>query len=386
MHRGEDRRGVAARGRRTAWSTPQAVATSHAGRGVGDRPAAGQQVGQRTGLQRAALAGPPRHPGEPGAGRRRPAARPRTARRGRRRAARRPGSRHRRRAPRQRPGRVVARRARRAPRPRRPARPASSVPDSLSSPRVANGAIGVHLQAALRTALRSRRNTIGDSSSGSKPDEQHRRAPAPGRRRSTRQSGCPATCAARNVGLLGRVRPGPEVDVVGAQHHPGELRVGVGVLDGRAGRRRARRRRRAAAASPRGRDVERLRPGRRLAASPSSSRTSGVVMRSPRGGVLERPAALVAVPLLVDLRVVAGQPAQHLSAPVVGALRAARRAVLAHARAWTPGRTAGPGTGRRRRSARRPGRSARCCRRSTTRTARPRRCRPAAARRAPAAR
>ena len=34
------------------------------------------------------------------------------------------------------------------------------------------------------------------------------------------------------VELLGRVRPGPGVDVVGAERDPGELRVRVGVLDG----------------------------------------------------------------------------------------------------------------------------------------------------------
>ena len=50
-----------------------------------------------------------------------------------------------------------------------------------------------------------------------------------------------------------------------------------------------------------------------------------------RGGVLEPPPALVAVPLLVDLGVVAGQPAQHLAAPPVGAHVAAGRAVLADA-------------------------------------------------------
>ena len=32
--------------------------------------------------------------------------------------------------------------------------------------------------------------------------------------------------------LLGRVRPGAGVDVVGAEDHAGELGVGVGVLDG----------------------------------------------------------------------------------------------------------------------------------------------------------
>ena len=49
-------------------------------------------------------------------------------------------------------------------------------------------------------------------------------------------------------------------------------------------------------------------------------------------GVGEGPAALVAVPLLVHRRVVLRHPAQHAAAAVVGALRAAARAVLAHAR------------------------------------------------------
>ena len=46
---------------------------------------------------------------------------------------------------------------------------ASSLPDSLASPRLANGATAYTLSADLRTALRNRRKTMGDSSSGSKP-------------------------------------------------------------------------------------------------------------------------------------------------------------------------------------------------------------------------
>ncbi len=49
------------------------------------------------------------------------------------------------------------------------------------------------------------------------------------------------------------------------------------------------------------------------------------------GGVGERPPSLVAVPLLVHLRIVAGQAAGDHAAPVVGALAAAGRAVLADA-------------------------------------------------------
>ena len=74
-------------------------------------------------------------------------------------------------------------------------------------------------------------------------------------------------------GLLGRERPGPEVDVVGAERDAGELAVGEGVLGGepaagqdagvaglRAGRGRRRRTPRATT---------------RAAASPSSSRICG---------------------------------------------------------------------------------------------------------------
>ena len=63
---------------------------------------------------------------------------------------------------------------------------------------------------------------------------------------------------------------------------------------------------------------------------PPSSRTSGVVRRSPVG-CGERPATLVAVPFFIDGLVVAGQPAQHYAAAMVGALGAAGGAVLAHA-------------------------------------------------------
>ena len=54
-------------------STPQAVAEVDAGGGVGDRTATGQQVGQRTGLERAAVTGATRDPRQLGAGGRRPA-------------------------------------------------------------------------------------------------------------------------------------------------------------------------------------------------------------------------------------------------------------------------------------------------------------------------
>jgi hypothetical protein len=122
------------------------------------------------------------------------------------------------------------------------------------------------------------------------------------------------------------VQPRPEVDVVGTQHYPCELRVGVRVLNGSPPTDQD------SGAAVRGRqpgtcDAEGLRPGRRPELA--------VVVANKRGGnavtnrrVGERPAALVAVPLLVHLRVVTGQAAQHFSAPVVGALSASRCAVL----------------------------------------------------------
>ena len=65
--RGQDPVGVAAgRGRQQAGPRPRS--TSLAGAGVADRPAAGQQRRAGAGVDRAALAGPPRHPGQPRAG------------------------------------------------------------------------------------------------------------------------------------------------------------------------------------------------------------------------------------------------------------------------------------------------------------------------------
>ena len=84
-------------------------------------------------------------------------------------------------------------------------------------------------------------------------------------------------------------------------------------------------------ARPRAADGERLRPGGRhqhAVGVPHQRRGQPVGL----GGVGERPAALVAVPFLVDLRVLAGQPPRDPAAPVVGALPAAGRAVLADAR------------------------------------------------------
>jgi hypothetical protein len=73
--------------------------------------------------------------------------------------------------------------------------------------------------------LRSRRNTIGDSSSGSKPDEQHglgRLDVGVGHARPPPRT-VATTWLARKLGLLDRVRPRPEVDVVGLQDDPANL-------------------------------------------------------------------------------------------------------------------------------------------------------------------
>src|SRR5262249_17772167 len=114
-------------------------------------------------------------------------------------------------------------------------------------------------------------------------------------------------------GFLVAVRSGAEIDVVGAEYDPRELRIGVGVFNrgpatdedpGATVRSR----------ESRARDTEGFRPGRRPELA--------ILLANERGGdavadarVVERPAALVAVPFLVHLRVVAGQAAQHFSAP-----------------------------------------------------------------------
>ena len=96
------------------------------------------------------------------------------------------------------------RRASRARRPRAPgARAGSAPPPSFSAPWEANGAIVHTAVAPRRVDLRSRRKTIGDSSSGSKPDQQDRGCGLERRRRRRARGVRPATCAARNVELLG---------------------------------------------------------------------------------------------------------------------------------------------------------------------------------------
>ena len=159
------------------------------GRGRGRRRWAGrrEEVGQAAGLQRGPLTGPSRDPGDPRAGgvgqpRRR---RIRTGTGGQPfpdeqdRSGRQIGVQ-----------RVERRRPRRRGPPSRAGRPA------WSGPRVAKGATAITRSPCLRTALRSRRNTIGDSSSGSSPASTHR-----GRRLEVGvgdRHGRPATRLARN--------------------------------------------------------------------------------------------------------------------------------------------------------------------------------------------
>ena len=147
-------------GQRRRRSTPAAVCC--AGRRVGDGAAAGQQVGQRTGLQRAAFAGAPRDPRQPGTGgvgqsgcrRKRSGGggQPLADQDDRARA----GSCARRQAVQR--GGLAAGRGRDEPAaPSWSARGWRTVRSTITC------------RPCLRTALRSRRNTIGDSSSGSSP-------------------------------------------------------------------------------------------------------------------------------------------------------------------------------------------------------------------------
>ncbi len=129
--------------------------------------------------------------------------------------------------------------------------------------------------------------------------------------------------------LLRRVRPGAEVHVVGAQDKPGELGVGIGVLAGQpAAGQDADAMTVPAFREPAGRERERLGPGG------LDELAGGVVPDQRRAqpvsgaGVGEGEPALVAVPLLVDGRVLSGEPPHHLAAAVVGPQRASVGAVL----------------------------------------------------------
>ena len=123
--------------------------------------------------------------------------------------------------------------------------------------------------------------------------------------------------------FLRRARTGPKVHVSRAEHLAGELGVRVSVF-----------RRVATAGQHRGTvpgDAlgkatggvgQRIGPGSLvlLAGLAVADQRNGQPVGLP--GVFERPATLVAVPLLVDLGVVAGEAPQHAAASVVGALRA----------------------------------------------------------------
>ena len=185
---GEDAGGVTAGLRRQRRDAP-GPRDLHAGVGVRDRPADREQARHRSGLDRAALTRAARDPdepcagrlGQPGRGRQRTRA---SASRSPTRmmapgAARAPAADlHRTASAAAAPpcGAAAGRAGPAPPPPRRPMARASSPgtvasrsPDSLASPRVANGAIAKTCRSYLRTAFRSRRKTMGDSSSGSNP-------------------------------------------------------------------------------------------------------------------------------------------------------------------------------------------------------------------------
>ena len=203
-------------------STCHAAATSARAAGSVDRPAAGQKIGCRTGFQRAAVAGASRHPADPCAGRIGQSER-RGVGAGRAGEALADQD--------DRPRRQFVVQARRARPPRRRARWRSACRPSSSARGWRTARSTVTFRPRLRKALRSRRKTIGDSSSGSKPASSDRgRGLEVGvghRHRPARDRG------GEELRLLVGVRAAAEVDVVGAQHDPGELGVGVGVLERR---------------------------------------------------------------------------------------------------------------------------------------------------------
>src|SRR5699024_8476874 len=141
--------------------------------------------------------------------------------------------------------------------------------------------------------------------------------------------GRPDDVPQEEVALLVGVRPGAVVDVLRPEAVACEGRVGVGVLDAHA----------AAdehtvllgpAQSVRGRREGLLPRGDTEVSSNTSDHRELEAVTEARVG--EGPPALVAVPLLVDLRVVAGHPAQHGAATVVAAQGAPVGTVLADVR------------------------------------------------------
>ena len=243
---GEDRRGVAAglAGQRALAPGPGHLG---AGRGVGHRPADGQQPGQGAGLDRAALAGPAGHPGQPRARRgREPGHRGQRARHlgqpladqdhRARRVERLAGA-----LPQGGPGGSPGRGLRESP----PGWPAAS---AVSAPASSPGSVASSVAGQL-----------GQPGAGERRDREHPQAVAPDRLAQPQEDdrrlvlgleagqqhgrgllqvgvadadAAPGHARGQELLLLGRVRPGPQVDVVGVQRHPGELGVGVGVLEG----------------------------------------------------------------------------------------------------------------------------------------------------------
>ena len=329
--RGDDAGRVAARGVGEGLHAPGG---RHLGacRGIRERAATGQQGGQRTGLERTALTGAAGHPGEPGAGGLGEGDR----------GAQRTGDR--REALADEHDGVVAQALARGG-------------DDVGAGPLAEGAQhlglgagggrderaahlgqaagrdrghGVHGGAVLAERLAQAQEDDRALVLGLQADEQHgagRLEVGVGDRAAVGAGGHDG--GGQEVGLLGGVRAGAEVDVVGAEHGAGELAVGVGVLaadpatDEHAGG--------GGGAQPRGRGLEGLAPGHDAQLTVGAAHLRQLEAVADRG-VGEGPAALVAVPLLVHRRVVLRHPAQHRAAAVVGALRAAARAVLAHAR------------------------------------------------------
>src|SRR5699024_2277568 len=131
-------------------------------------------------------------------------------------------------------------------------------------------------------------------------------------------------------GFLLAVRAGAHVHVVGVEGDPRELGVGVGVLVGETspgedadpspG-----------PGEPLGGDTHCFGPGSELQGPGVLVTHQGAGQPVGLGRVGECPATLVAVPFLVDLRVVPGQAACDLTAPVVGALGAAAGTVFTDA-------------------------------------------------------
>ena len=187
--------------------------------GVVERTSAGQQGRQAAGLDGAAVAGAARDPGQAGAG---------LCRRRRRAAVKPPGTE----ASRS-PTRMIA-----------PASSSSAARAAGSSPGHRLDQLAGHLaqaarrvardrddlDAVSRTALRSRRKMLPASSSGSRPTSTT--VDAFSRSANVTSSWRRGDVRGEERGLLGGVRAGPEVDVVGAQHRAGELAVGEGVLGG----------------------------------------------------------------------------------------------------------------------------------------------------------